>query len=124
VLRSNFNDRTRTRGDCVRHNYGGYIIAFLNDEAGESGRSPDGSTKARIRICRNPGFKLLAEPFTYHFRTGVTYRLLVEKTGGDIRFSVDGNELLRTHDPDPLGGGHLGLRTFKTQLWWSNFRLE
>jgi hypothetical protein len=106
------------------HKLNGYIITFLNDEAGEGGRAPNGSTKARIRIRRNPGFKLLAETFTYHCKAGVTYKLLVEKTGGNIRFSVDGNELLRAHDPDPLGEGHLGLRTFKTHLWWSNIHVE
>jgi hypothetical protein len=106
------------------HKLNGYIITFLNDEAAQGGRTADGSTKARIRIRRNPGFKLLAETFTYHCKAGVTYRLLVEKTGGQIRFSVDGKELLRAHDPDPLAGGHLGLRTFRTHLWWSNIRLQ
>ncbi|MBI1894994.1 MAG: DUF1961 family protein [Acidobacteria bacterium] len=106
------------------HKLNGYIITFLNDEAGQGGRAPDGSTKSRIRIRRNPGFKLLAETFTYHCKAGVTYRLLVEKTGGNVRFSVDGKELLRAYDAQPLGGGHLGLRTFKTHLWWSNVQLE
>jgi hypothetical protein len=106
------------------HKLNGYIITFLNDAAGEGGRAAEGSTKARIRIRRNPGFKLLAETYTYHCRAGVTYSLLVEKTGGEIRFSVDGKELLSAYDPQPLGGGHLGLRTFRTHLWWSNPRLE
>jgi hypothetical protein len=77
-----------------------------------------------VSSSAHSGFKLLAETFTYHRKAGVTYRLLVEKTGGDIRFSVTGNELLRAHDPDPLGGGHLELRTFRAHLWWSNIRLE
>ena len=99
------------------HKLNGYIITFLNDAEGKSG-------KARIRIRRNPGFRLLAESFTYHCKSGVTYRLTIQKNKGDIRFSVDGVELLRAQDPEPLDGGHLGLRTFKTHLWWDNIRLE
>jgi len=99
------------------HQLNGYIITFLND-------TDAGSGKARVRIRRNPGFKLLAETFTYHCRAGVTYHLKVVKNGGDIRFSVDGSELLRASDPEPLGPGYFGLRTFRTWLWWDNIRLR
>jgi hypothetical protein len=99
------------------HQLDGYIITFLND-------TETGNGKARVRIRRNPGFKLLAETFAYHCRAGVTYHLKVVKSGGDIRFSVDGSELLRAHDPEPLGPGYFGLRTFRTWLWWDNIRLR
>ncbi len=98
------------------HKLNGYIITFLND--------PEGAGKARIRIRRNPGFKLLAETFAYHCRQGVTYHLKVTKTGGEIRFAVDGQELLRAVDPQPLGGGLFALRTFRTWLWWDNIRFQ
>ncbi len=99
------------------HQINGYIITFLNDTETNSG-------KARVRIRRNPGFQLLAEAFTYHCRAGITYHLKVVKKGGDIRFSVDGQELLRANDPHPLGSGYFGLRTFQTWLWWDNIRLK
>lgn len=51
-------------------------------------------------------------------------RSKVVKKGGDIRFSVDGQELLRANDPHPLGSGYFGLRTFQTWLWWDNIRLK
>lgn len=107
----------KSAGYGLYHQINGYIITFLNDTEQNSG-------KARVRIRRNPGFKLLAETFTYHCRAGVTYHLKVVKDGGDIRFSVDGNELLRAHDPEPLGPGYFGLRTFRTWLWWDNIRLR
>jgi hypothetical protein len=98
------------------HRLNGYIITFLNDTETHSG-------KARVRIRRNPGFRLLAETFTYHCRRGVTYHLRVTKRGGEIRLEVDGKELLRALDPEPLGGGLFGVRTFRTHLWWDNLRL-
>src|SRR5574340_1053126 len=99
------------------HKLNGYIVTFLNDTETNSG-------KARVRIRRNPGFKLLAETFTYHCRRGQTYHLRLTKHGGDIRFAVDGQELLRATDPEPLGGGHFALRTFRTSLWWGNIRMR
>jgi hypothetical protein len=95
------------------HKIPGYIITFVNDKG-----------TARVRIRRNPGFRLLAEIFSGESRQGVTYRLTVEKRGGEIRFLIDGKERLRATDADPLGGGLLGLRTFRTHLWWSDLKLE
>lgn len=104
-------------GYGLYHQLNGYIITFLNDTENNSG-------KARIRIRRDPGFKLLAETFAYHCRAGVTYRLKIVKRGGDIRFAADGNDLLRATDPEPLGPGYFGLRTFRTWVWWDNIRLR
>ena len=95
------------------HKLPGYIVTFVN-EAGQ----------ARLRLRRNPGFQLLAEARTYHCRAGVPYRLRLVKRGGEIRFSVDGEERLRAVDPRPLGGGHLALRTFSTHLWWKDIRIK
>lgn len=106
------------------HQLNGYIVTFLNDAEGAGGKAADGSTKARVRIRRNPGFKLLAETFAYHCRPGVTYHLRLVKRGGEIRFAVDGKELLRATDPEPLGPGYFGLRTYRTWLWWDNIRLR
>lgn len=104
------------------HKLNGHIITFLNGGK-EGGRNPDGSAKARIRIRRNPGFQLLAEKFDGECRQGVTYRLGVRKRGGEIALSLDGNVLLTAADPHPLGAGLLGLRTYRTYLWWDNIRL-
>ena len=110
----------RGAGYDLYHQLNGYIITFLNDMAGEGGRYPDGTTKARYRIRRDPGFHLLGEKFDGVCRKGVTYRLGVTKRGGNIAFSIDGQEVLRATDPQPLDGGLIGLRTFRTYLWWDN----
>lgn len=105
-----------TRASAAYHLYhrlNGYIVTFLN-EAG----------KARIRLRRNPGFVLLAERHEGECRVGVTYRLSVRKRGGEIVFAVDGRELGRASDPNPWGAGLLGLRTFRTELWWDNVRVR
>lgn len=104
------------------HTLRGYIVTFLNGGE-EGGLNADGSYKARIRIRRNPGFVILAETFKKQCRQGVTYRVGIRKQGGAIAFSVDGETLLEATDPQPLGAGLLGLRTYRTYLWWDNIRL-
>ena len=95
------------------HQLNGYIATFVK-EAGA----------ARIRLRRNPGFTLLAEERGGESRGGVTYRLRVRKRAGEIVFSVDGREITRVRDPHPWSGGLLGLRTFRTNLWWDNIRVR
>ena len=106
------------------HQMNGYIITFLNDAKAEGGRNPDGSTRARVRIRRNPGFQLLKETFAKSCRRGVTYRLTVTKRGRRIGFAVDGETLLEAEDAHPWPGGLLALRTFGTYLWWDSIRVE
>ena len=116
---------TRQSADYnLYHQMNGYIITFLNDAAAEGGRNENGSTKARVRIRKNPGFRLLKETFTKSCRAGVVYRLKVTKKGGTIRFSVDCETLLEVEDEQPWSGGLMGLRTFGTYLWWDNIRVE
>ena len=106
------------------HSLNGYIITFLNDFRAEGGLNRDGSTKARVRMRRCPGFHLLTERFVGECREGRTYRLSVTHKGKRIAFAVDGEEVLDAIDDDPLHGGLLGLRTFRTALWWSNVHVS
>jgi hypothetical protein len=105
------------------HQLNGYIFTFLVDGSEDKVVLPDGQRPARIRIRRCPGFELMAETYAYHNRAGRTYRVEVVKRGGDLVFSVDGNELLRTKDANPHQGGLLGLRTYRTYLRWSNLEI-
>lgn len=115
----------QTAGYDLYHKLNGYIITFLHEPATAAGKVASGdSEKARVRIRRDPGFNLLAQTYTYHCRQGVTYHMTVLKRGGEIHFSVDGKELLRATDPNPLGGGLLGLRTYRTWLWWDNVSMR
>ena len=110
-------------GYKLYHGLNGYIFTFLKDFKGEGGPHPDGSAKARVRARRCPGFRLLAECFGYHCERGRTYHVVIEKADGRLSYSVDGQVTLRAVDPDPLHDGLIGLRTFRTYLWWDNIRV-
>jgi hypothetical protein len=97
------------------HKLNGYIVTFLND--------PEAGT-ARIRIRRNPGFQLLGETYAGECRQGITYHLRLVKQKGKITFGVDGQMRLSVSDPHPHAGGFLGLRTYRTNLWWDNIRVQ
>jgi hypothetical protein len=47
----------------------------------------------------------------------------VERRNDFIRFFVDGRYLLGVRDAEPWPSGLLGLRTFRTHLWWDNIRV-
>ena len=114
----------RLSGDYkLYHSLNGHIFTFLNDPKKGGGAHPDGTAKARMRMRRCPGFSLMTECYDYHCKPGVPYHVTVTKRGGDITFGVDGRVYLRGHDPDPLPGGLIGLRTYRTELWWDNIRV-
>lgn len=98
------------------HELNGYIFTFLN-----AGAERDG--KARMRMRRCPGFKLIAETYDHHCRPGTTYHVTITRRGGRITFSVDGKVYLKAEDARPWTKGLFGLRTFRTELWWDNIRV-
>ncbi len=115
---------SRESGDYrLYHGLNGYIFTFLNDREGKGGRDQEGGTRARYRMRRCPGFRLLTETFAGTCRQGVTYHLTVAKQGGRITFAVDGKVHLEHDDPRPWTAGLLGLRTFRTDLWWDNLKV-
>jgi len=105
------------------HGLNGYIFTFLNDFKRKGGAYPDGSPKARIRIRRCPGFRLLSEKYDYRCRQGETYHVTIIKRGGRLSIDIDGKVSLTATDDAPLSGGLIGLRTFRTYLWWDNIRV-
>jgi hypothetical protein len=115
-------ERRRSAAYPLYHQLNGYIFTFVADSE-QYAALPDEQRPARIRIRRCPGFELLAETYAYHNRTGRTYHVEIVKRGGDLVFSVDDNELLRTEDLNPHQGGLLGLRTYRTYLRWSNLEI-
>ena len=111
----------RSTGDYKRyHSLNGYIVTFLNDFRNESGTYPDGTTKARVRIRRCPGFELLNECYRGKCQKGTSYHLTIAKQSNEISFRVNGEVFLTTFDPNPLSDGIIGLRSFRTCLWWAN----
>lgn len=105
------------------HVLNGNIITFLNDPKAAADVEDDEVPPARIRIRRCPGFQLLAETYNYRCRQGETYHVEIIRKNGFIRFNVDGRYLLGVRDPDPWPSGLIGLRTFRTWLWWDNIRV-
>ncbi len=120
-------DTRETRADGAYrhyHNLNGYIVTFLRDRLEETGLTPEGHPHARLRLRRCPGFDLVDETYDeMGVKPGVTYRLAIERREGVITFEVDGKPFLEWDDPDPLREGLLGLRTFRTHLWWDDIRV-
>lgn len=107
------------------HDLNGYIVTFLRDRHQEAGLTADGHPHARLRLRRCPGFELVNETYDpIGVETGETYHLTITRRGGIIAFAVDGKEYLRWEDEDPLKEGLLGLRTFRTDLWWDDIRVH
>ena len=103
------------------HELNGNIITFLNDHRTRDDDETEDLARIRIRHC--PGFVLLGETFNYHCRAGVTYRVKIIRRGNFIEFHVDDNYLLGVHTPERWEEGLIGLRTFRTYLWWDNIRV-
>ena len=115
--------QSRATGDYkLYHILNGHIFTFLKDVPGKGGKHPDGKHKARIRMRRCPGFELMTETYDYHCEKGVTYHVTITKNRGKLTFAVDGKVYLEDTDPNPLLGGLLGLRTYRTYLWWDNIK--
>ena len=110
-------------GYKLYHDLRGHIFTFLRAAPGKGGQYADGSAKARFRMRRCPGFKLMTESYGYHCEKGVTYHVAITKRGGEVSFAVDGQVYMRGTDPDPLPRGLVGLRTFRTYLWWDNIKI-
>lgn len=102
------------------HALNGYIFTFVNEPRKDAAEG--GPARARMRRC--PGFHLLTETRQHHCRAGHTYQFEIIRRGGKLSFSVDGRQLLTADDPHPHREGLLGLRTFRTYLWWDNIRVE
>ena len=116
--------QSRATGDYkLYHQLNGHIFTFLKDTKLAGGSRGDGKAKARIRMRRCPGFQLMTQCYAYHCEQGVTYHCTITKNGGDLAFGVDGEVYLKATDPDPLPGGLLGLRTYRTELWWDNIKV-
>ena len=110
-------------GYQLYHNLNGYIFTFLNDRDGGGGRYEDGATKARFRIRRCPGFRIMTETYGYHCRKGITYHMTIARRGSCLTFAVDGTVYLEGRDDSPWTEGLIGLRTFQTDLWWDNIKV-
>ncbi len=106
------------------HDLDGYIVTFLSDRREEMGVTEAGHPNARFRLRRCPGFNLVDEDYDpMGVLAGRTYDLTIIRENGVITFKVDGESFLEWEDEEPLKEGFLGLRTFRTYLWWDDIRV-
>jgi hypothetical protein len=59
----------------------------------------------------------------YKVVQGKTYRMKIERRGATITFWVDGRELAKMTDPDPLEGSghdHFAFNNWQSELWFDN----
>lgn len=109
---------------ALYHDLNGYIITYLNDYSADAGCYEDGSTKARIRMRRCPGFQLVNEDYTYHCHQNRVYDFKLIKHNNKISFFVDGEVRLEWNDTnEPWGEGSIGLRTFQSNLYWEDIKI-
>ncbi len=98
------------------HNLNGYIFTFVNER--------NDRPEARFRFRRCPGFELLSETFALEARVGSTYHIAISRKGNRLAIAVDGKEILSAIDEaEPWREGLIGLRTFRSDLWWDNFKI-
>lgn len=97
-----------------------YIVTFV------SGRDEDTGvheSAGRQRLRRNPGFRLIEEKTEMPNESGREYEIRFATQGGRVRYWIDGKNIFDWQDPDPLPGGHFGLRTYKTVQEYSQFSI-
>ncbi|MCF6268980.1 MAG: YesU family protein [Melioribacteraceae bacterium] len=99
------------------HKMNGYIFTYL------AGGTPD---TARFRFRNCPGFNLLQENFAYHCRKNRVYHIEITKISNRLTFAVDGEIYIdyRETSNNPIHSqGIMGFRTYRTELWWDNFKI-
>ena len=105
------------------HALNGYILTFLADYPADREHHPDGTAKARLRLRRCPGFHLLQETRAHHCATGSVYHVEVVRKQGRITCAIDGTVYLDAADTAQHADGLIGLRTFRTDLWFDNLKV-
>jgi hypothetical protein len=80
------------------------------------GKFPDNNIAGWSRIRRNPGFVQLAENADIFPAPLHQYEVILVVQDGRLQMIVDGVLVSEATDPDPLPGGHFGLRTWKTNV--------
>lgn len=104
------------------HNLNGYIFTYLKEQNAKP-EPGDEFAKARVRIRRCPGFKLIKENFAYNAEAKKKRQIEIIKRENRLTFKVDGKTLSEISDPNPWDEGYFGLRTYMTSLWVDNIRV-
>lgn len=81
------------------------------------------NTTTRFRKYGGDGSKPLLYEHDRKLEANHTYHVRTEVMDGVTTFSVDGQELFRHHDPDPLTSGYFGLRSTYSRQAIDNVRI-
>lgn len=114
--------KRKTANYSLYHKFNGYIFTYLNDYQNKA--KSKNLTKARFRIRRCPGFKLLSQKFDYHVNKRRKYHVTITRKGKLLSIAVDGKVYLTAHDDNPFETGYWGFRTYRTYLWFSNITVK
>ncbi len=102
------------------HQFPNYIYTFLTDTNPETNK-PAG----RARFRKDPGFVLLAEKWVEPLVKGHVYHIAIVVQGPRMRYYVDGRLVHDFRDSPPLyRRGKHAFRTWRTNLWFDNFRVS
>lgn len=81
------------------------------------------NTTTRFRKYEADGTKPLLYEHDSRLESNRTYRIRTEVINGITTFSVDGQELFRHSDPDPLTSGYFGFRSTYSRQAIDNLRI-
>lgn len=97
------------------HSKNTYIFTYLS-------RDSNDVTRFRMRKC--PGFNLVHEEYlSGRILLNKEYLVSIIHRGNDFTYSVNGKKILKYYDDKPYTSGRMGLRTFRTKIMWSNFKV-
>jgi hypothetical protein len=78
-----------------------------------------GHTPGWSRVRRDPGFAMLSES-DIRSKVAEVYDIVATYTSGRVRYYINGKKIHDVVDPNPLEGGHFALRTWSTDVDFTN----
>ncbi len=75
------------------------------------------------RLRRDPGFNLISEDMSRSTEVSVPYKIEIQKLGENIKVWINGEKVHDVDSPNPLGGGCVGFRTWRTKLYFEDIKV-
>jgi hypothetical protein len=123
--RDMYETREERTGDYGEyHIMDNYLFTCL-PSGGEEMLNPDGSTKFRIRMRRDPGFQLRKEAHSYICENFRWYNFQFLVKDGTVSICIDKmpHETYTWIDEEPLTKGLIGFRSFMSHLKFKNLKV-
>ena len=87
---------------------------------------PDGEVKEwnnGSNMRRDPGFVLMSGNSTCHPQVNVPYKFEILKKGDQMTAWANGEKIHEYTSPNPLTGGCIGFRTWKTKIYFEDIKV-